>query len=294
MAKADYPLLLTPHLAERIWGGSLLGDGIGEAWDLSVHPNGPARIANGALAGTTLAEAAANRGGDFGGPIDLLAKRLDCAQDLSVQVHPKEGDPKTESWVVLHAEPGAGVYHGFVRPVEREEVKQAALDGSLPDLMRFVPVSAGDCVFVPSGTLHAIGGGLLLFELQQSADTTYRLFDWGRGRELHLDQGLACTDLTPVEALTSPRDAGAGRTRLVECEHFFIDRLELNGARTVLEPGDRWIAVLALHGLARVGGFDLAPGGTALIPAAAGATELSPGGACSLLVYGPGPSRSTA
>ena len=110
MERANYPLLLTPHLAERIWGGSLMGEGIGEAWDLSVHPHGPARIANGPLAGTTLADAASARPAEFGGPIELLAKRLDCAQDLSVQVHPKQGDPKTESWVVLHAEPGAALY----------------------------------------------------------------------------------------------------------------------------------------------------------------------------------------
>jgi len=291
MAKADYPLLLTPHLAERIWGGSLLGKGIGEAWDLSVHPNGPARVANGALEGATLSEVAATRAEDFGGPIELLAKRLDCALDLSVQVHPKHGDPKTESWVVLHAVPGAGVYHGFVRPVEREEVKQAALDGSLPKLMRFVPVAEGDCIFVPSGTLHAIGGGLLLFELQQSADTTYRLFDWGRGRELHLDQGLACTDLTAEDALARPRSLDPARTRLVECEHFFIDRLELDGTEATLDPAGRWIAVLALHGHARLGGLELAPGATAVIPAAAGATAVSADPECSLLAYGPGQPR---
>ena len=288
MAKADYPLLLTPHLAERIWGGSLLGQGIGEAWDLSVHPNGPARVANGALQGASLSEVAATRAADFGGPIELLAKRLDCAQDLSVQVHPKQGDPKTESWVVLHADPGAGVFHGFVRPVEREEVKKAALDGSLPKLMRFVPVSEGDCIFVPSGTLHAIGGGLLLFELQQSADTTYRLFDWGRGRELHLDQGLACTDLTATEALSRPRILEPARTRLVECEHFFVDRVELDGAQLTLDPAGRWIAVLALHGQARLGDLDLMPGATAMIPAAAGPTTLAASGSGSLLAYGPG------
>ena len=282
MERANYPLLLTPHLAERIWGGSLMGEGIGEAWDLSVHPNGPSVIANGPLAGTALADLPAD---DFGGPIDLLAKGLDCAQDLSVQVHPKEGDPKTESWVVLHAEPGAGVYLGFVRPVEREEVKRAALDGSLPELMRFVPVRNGDCVFVPSGTLHAIGGGLLLFELQQSADTTYRLFDWGRGRELHLDEGLACTDLTSRDALTQPREIGPGRRRLVECDYFFIDRVDLDGADAPLDPGARWVAVLGLDGPARVGDLDLPPGSTAMIPTAAGPATLS--GTCSALVYGP-------
>ena len=136
MAKADYPLLLVPHLAERVWGGDLLGPGIGEAWDLSVHPHGPSRVANGALRNRTLPELPE---ADFGGPIDLLAKRLDCRQDLSVQVHPTDpATAKTESWVVLQADRGAGVYHGFRRPVTREEVAAAAADGSLKGILQYV------------------------------------------------------------------------------------------------------------------------------------------------------------
>lgn len=285
--RADYPLLLTPHLADRVWGGRMLGDGIGEAWDLSVHENGPSTITNGALSGKTLAEVSSASPADFGGPIALLGKRLDCAQNLSVQVHPKTGDPKTEAWVVLQAEEGAGVYHGFSQAVDPSTVRAAALDGSLPSLLRFLPVQTGQCVFVPSGTVHAIGGGLVLFELQQSADTTYRLFDWGReGRELHLDQGLACSDLVSVDALAVARPLTDGSLRLCACDYFFIDRVDAQKP-VALDPGDTWVTVFLITGNARVGDLTLAPGATLMLPRAAGPASLEPIGACSALVYGP-------
>lgn len=279
MSKPDYPLLLTPHLAERVWGGTRLGAGIGEAWDLSVHPHGPSRIANGALRGRTLAEVTGAHPDAFGGPIRLLAKRLDCSETLSVQVHPIHGDPKTEAWVVLDAAQGAGVYHGFARPVTIEEVGRAAADGSLPELLRFVETPRLTAVFVPSGTVHAIGGGLFLFELQQSADTTYRLFDWGRGRELHLDEALACLDLEDHPPVPAPRDG-----RLVECEHFFVDRLA--GEETV-DPRDAWVALLVVEGAGRLGDVTVRRHETVLLPAAAGARDWIPDGSSVVLSYGP-------
>ena len=284
--RADYPLLLRPHLAERVWGGSSLGAGIGEAWDLSVHPHGPCRVANGVLKGRTLAAVAAAAPADFGGPIGLLAKRLDCERDLSVQVHPKKGDTKTESWVVLEARPGSGVYHGFRKPVTRAEVEAAARDGTLPQLLRFLEARAGDCIFVPSGTVHAIGGGLVLFELQQSADTTYRLFDWGRDRELHLQDALhhASLDATPCQP--EPVPAGDGVLRLVECDQFRVDRVETR-SRWSVDPGETWRAVFLLGGGARVADVDLAPGTTVLVPRAAGACDLEARGSATALVYGP-------
>lgn len=285
--RADYPLLLVPHLAERVWGGNALGPGIGEAWDLSVHENGPSTIDNGPLRGRTLADVAAESPADFGGPIDLLAKRLDCARDLSVQVHPRTGDPKTEAWVVLDAQPGAGVYRGFAAPVDPEHVRAAAADGTLPKLLRFVTVDRGACVFVPSGTVHAIGGGLFLFELQQSADTTYRLFDWGRDRPLHMDEALACTDLGAAPPDAQPEALPDGATRLVSCEHFRIDRVE-TGAAWRLDPGDRWTALLVVAGTIRVGtDLEAGPGATVMLPQAAGEVEVAPNGPTTVLRYGP-------
>ncbi|MGY6502377.1 MAG: type I phosphomannose isomerase catalytic subunit [Acidimicrobiales bacterium] len=282
------PFLLTPSLAERVWGGTRLGPGIGEAWDLSVHPNGPATVASGPRAGTSLADLVASDPEAFGGPVDLLAKRLDCAQNLSVQVHPREGDPKTEAWVVLHAEPGAGVYLGFRDEVSREQVAGAALDGTLPDLLAFIEVAPGDAVFVPAGTVHAIGGGLVLFELQQSSDTTYRLYDWGReGRELHLDEGLACADLGPAARQDPPADGVEGLVPLVHCPFFRIDRVDPTSSDVRIDPGDRWSAVHLVEGRATLGSVVLGPGDTGVVPRSAGPVELRSDAGSVALAFGP-------
>jgi mannose-6-phosphate isomerase len=278
MPEADYPLLLVPHLAWRVWGGNRLGDSIGEAWDLSVHPHGPCTIANGPLAGHVLAEVAPDLG--------LLAKRLDCQDNLSVQVHPREGDTKTEAWVVLEAAEGAGVYHGFRSEIDAAELRSALADGSVVDRLRFVEVRPGDCVFVPSGTVHAIGAGVMLFELQQSADTTYRLYDWGRDREMHVEEGLACSDLDAREAIPAVQPLGPGRERLVECDHFRIDRAT-GSAPLVLDPGTAWTAAFLVSGRARLGPLEIGPHQTVCIPAAAGPTTLDPLEPLTALVYGP-------
>ena len=272
---SDEPLLLEPHLAERVWGGGRLGEKIGEAWDLSVHENGPSRIANGPLRGKRLSDVDP---AVFGGPIELLAKRLDCSAKLSVQVHPR--GEKTEAWVVLDADEGAGVYHGFRAAAGRDEIRRAAEEGSLADLLRFVETPAGTCIFVPSGVVHAIGAGLHLFEIQQSADTTYRLFDWGRNRTLHLDEALDHADLAPVGPFPARRGA-----RLVTCDHFFVDRVA--GPR-MLDPGARWVALLGVAGRGRLGNLEVAPGTTVLIPTGAGNRLFEPDGAdCRIMVYGP-------
>jgi len=287
MAKADYPLLLSSHLAKRVWAGNTLGEGIGEAWDLSVHPNGPSTIRNGGLQGRTLAEVTDEMPECFGGPIELLAKRLDCGHDLSVQVHPKNGDSKTEAWVVLRGDKSAGVYHGFRDPVTPRQIRDAAQDGSLPELLRFVSVRPGQCVFVPSGTVHAIGGGLFLFELQQSADTTFRLYDWGRGRDLHLDEGLQCCELNGADGLPAPHRDADGSLCLVDCDHFRVNRVDTH-AEFQIDPGPQWRALFVVAGAATIGGETLIPGDTALVPTAAGATTVTPGASCTALLYGPG------
>jgi mannose-6-phosphate isomerase len=277
-------MVLSPHLAPRIWGGHTFGQGIGEAWDLSAHPNGPSIVNGGEHGGATLTEVVAASPDAFGGPIGLLAKRLDCAEDLSVQVHPAEGDPKTEAWVVLDAAPGAAVYVGFSCRRDRGEVETAALDGSIMDLLAFHPVARGDCLLVPAGTVHAIGGGLQLFELQQSSDTTFRLYDYGRGRELHLDEGLAVADLGPSAGLASPTLLPDGH-RLVSCTHFHIDDVE--GDTINVNPGEQWSALFLLAGSATVGAQTAPAGSTILVPAAAGTTQVH--GPCRALRYGPGP-----
>lgn len=282
MTAADVPLILVPHAAPRVWGGRRFGDGIGEMWDLSVHPEGPTLIDGGPLAGRTLAEVVEADPEAFGGGIDLLAKRLDCAERLSVQVHPRERDAKTECWVVLEAQPGAGVYHGFRRPLSADEVARAARDGTIMDLLAFWEVRPGECVFVPAGTVHAIGGGLVLFELQQSSDVTYRLYDYGRGRELHLEEGLAVADLGPTEPFRSPSPAPDGAERLVACDLFVVDRVR---GPAPLDPGGAWVAMLVTEGTATVDGRPVEAGRTVVVPAAAGAHAAT--GAFHGIRYGP-------
>lgn len=279
------PLVLKPHLAERVWGGDAFGQGIGEAWDLSVHPNGPCTVQGGYYGGATLAEVVAGDPSAFGGPIRLLAKRLDCAENLSVQVHPIEDDPKTETWVVLDADSEAGVYHGFSHRLDVREAAAAALDGSIMDLLAFHRVATGDCVFVPAGTVHAIGGGLQLFELQQSSDTTFRLHDYGRGRALHLDEGLAVADLGPSEPRSVPTQLVDGR-RLISCTEFYVDEVE--GTTVNVDPGVKWAALFVLSGSASVGAQTAHAGTTVIVPTASGVTVFP--GPCRALRYGPGPS----
>lgn len=279
------PLVLAPHLAQRPWGGSRLGPGIGEAWDLSVHPNGPSMVVGGPYDGLSLPQVVSTHPEAFGGGIDLLAKRLDCAQNLSVQVHPRDTDPKTEAWVVLEAEAGSGVYHGLSGDLSAAELRSASLDGSVVDHLRFVPLSRGQVVFVPAGTVHAIGGGLLLFELQQSSDTTYRLYDWGRDREMHLDEGVAVADLGPAGEVAP---AAEGTRRLIGCDYFWIDWLELEDS-SVLDPGRTWVAATVLAGAVRVAELAVEEGRTVLVPTTAGPVELTPAtGPATLLRYGPG------
>lgn len=313
------PLPLRPRLVRRVWGGgalrSLLGeDGVdvdpgagpfGEAW----LADGASVVARGPLAGSTVAELAERWGEElvgtltvarYGRRLALLVKLLDAADDLSVQVHPDDDYAlrreaatghlgKTEAWYVLRAEPRAYVLRGFVRPVTREEVRAAALDGSLPELLQRVAVGPGDVVVNPAGTVHAVGKGLLLYEVQQSSDLTYRLFDYGRRdaagrpRELHLDKALDVADLSAAPAtLPRPPAPGPGRwRRLVARPEFVLDavllRPDADAAGATAPESCHLLTVV--DGAARLfaGGeqLELTTGATALLPAAMGAYRLS-------------------
>jgi mannose-6-phosphate isomerase len=280
------PLLLAPRRVAKVWAGRGLGPGIGEAWDLSTHPSGTATVASGAHRGRPLDELVAEALDDFGGPLELLAKRLDCAQPLSVQVHPQDHDPKTEAWVVLRADPGAGVWHGVAEPTDTATLRAAALDGTLPDRLRFVPLEVGQAVFVPAGTLHAIGGGLVLFELQQASDVTFRLYDWGRpDRGLHLDEGLACARTEPAPPVGPPPPPSDDPVALVACEHFAVDRL--GAARAELDPAGSWRALHVVAGAARVGDLTARAGATVLVPRSVGPVPVDPEPGFTGLRYGP-------
>lgn len=255
---ALYPLTFEPVFKDYPWGGrnleTLLGrkipDGIvAESWEIAAHPNGSSPIASGALKGATLQEAMAKWGVDLvggrnaddlaQGRFPLLIKLLDANRWLSVQVHPAdayarihEGESgKTEMWVVVHAEPGAELIFGFAEGVSRERFAQAIEAGETERYLHRLVVKTGDVIFVPTGAIHALGPGILVAEIQQNSDTTYRIYDWGRPRPLHIQKSLDVLDFDLVEpkALvpTTMPEAPVPTEVIGNSRYFHTERLTL-------------------------------------------------------------------
>lgn len=201
-----------------------------------------------------------------GGDLPLLAKYIFTSERLSIQVHPddeqararglKEG--KSECWTILEAEPGATLGLGLKREVMGDELRSAAIDGSIEELMDWRPVSAGDFIFVPSGTIHAIGAGISLLEFQQNSDVTYRLYDYGRPRELHLEDGIAVSNPAPFPADLVQHLSGDEQRTLVDGPHFTL----VQSNEDVLQDRLRWI--IPLEGEIR-SGEELAGAGDCLL-----------------------------
>jgi mannose-6-phosphate isomerase len=221
-----YPLTFQPIFKERIWGGRTLetvyqkrlpqGVPVGESWEVTDRPGDESVIVNGPLAGHTLRSLMAERAGDVvgearcapGGRFPLLCKILDARDKLSLQVHPRSpelGEPKTEMWHVARADAGAQLYVGLKHGVSRADFERALDDGTVEECFHVIPVRTGDTMFLPSGRVHAIGAGLLIFEIQQNSDTTFRVHDWNRlgldgtPRQLHLDESLQSIDFDDFE-----------------------------------------------------------------------------------------------
>ncbi len=275
-----YPFVFQPIFKERIWGGRELerlfaktiptGKVIGEAWEISDRSGDASVIANGPLAGKDLrwlmehhaAEVLGNAQPSADGRFPLLCKILDAREKLSLQVHPPaskantlKGEPKTEIWFIAEAAPGACLYVGLKRGATRAEFEKRIADGTVAECFQRVPVRAGDTMFLPSGRVHAIGDGLVIFEIQQNSDTTYRVFDWhrtgldGKPRELHVPQSLASIDFNDFEPkLVDTRfvDHGKIQTRvLVKDPLFKVEAWSLNpGAESPLKP--RSLQVIAV------------------------------------------------
>lgn len=307
-----YPLRFQPILRRYLWGGRRLstelakplgdGDDYAESWEVCDRPSDQSIVAAGPLAGRTLGELVAGRGAELLGRhapqprFPLLFKFLDAQKTLSVQVHPDDDRAarlsppdlgKTEAWVILAAEPKsliyAGLKRGFDRPALERELARGACELCLH---RFEP-RPGDCVFLPAGVVHAIGAGLLVAEIQQASDTTYRLFDWnrvgadGKPRDLHLDEALEAIDYGygPAAPQRPQPTERPFVSRLVNCDKFVLDRWQLNEAQTA--GGDeRCHLVAVLSGAARVDGDPdggpLPAGSTVLLPASLGAVKLTP------------------
>ena len=316
------PLRLDPILKRIRWGGRKLGDRLGkdlgggddwaESWEVSDHGKDQSVVAAGPLKGWTLDRLVKERNRELFGrharldggtpreQFPLLVKFLDAADTLSVQVHPDDAkaktyDPtengKTEAWVILDADPGACLYAGLNDGVGPDELRTASENGTVEILLHRFEVSAGDCVFIPAGTVHAIGAGVLLAEIQQSSDLTFRLYDWGyvdpscNPRQIHLDESIACTDFSrgPVDAVTPEPLPGpsAKSERLVAGDFFVIDRHGGSVSFTV-ETGDRFRVLMAAAGSATLTGdfadIPLALGETVLVPAACPSVTVEPGG----------------
>lgn len=311
------PLVFAPIFKSMLWGGRRLpeflgtaaphADPIGEAWMLSDVDGSLSVVEGGPHAGRTLREVIAdNPTAIFGkhvpadGKFPLLFKFIDARQELSVQVHPNDEQAvrlkgpghrgKTEAWVILDADPATSrLYAGFRAGVTAADFRAAVAAATVPDtLHRFTP-TAGDCVFLEAGTVHAIGANILLFEVQQTSDITYRLFDWNRvdaktkqPRELHIDHGLACANFAagPCHPVTPTRVGDADR--LVDCQYFSMDHRLADALVSVGAAGEcRVVACLQGHG--RIGDTPVRAGSVVLLPAALGAVEVVPVGRLRLL-----------
>jgi len=307
-----YPLIFHPIFKERVWGGRSLeslyrkalppGAPIGESWEISDRPGDVSVIANGPLAGKdlhglmeqqprdVLGDAAAAHG-----RFPLLIKLLDAREKLSLQVHPPAdnaaawgGEPKTEMWYIAHAEPGAELYVGLKRGVSRAEFERKIQTGDVADCFHRVPVKAGDAMFLPSGRVHAIGAGLVIFEIQQNSDTTYRVFDWnrvgldGKPRELHVAQSLASINFEDFEPdLTRSEFSSAGRFKirpLARHALFKVDHFRSIAQETLRFTQPRLRIIAVLENRLTVSGegisIELHPGRFCLVPASVRSLEL--------------------
>lgn len=266
-----YPLKLQSVLKDIIWGGTLLsekfgkgteGQKIAEAWVLANRPDGKCIVENGEFSGKTLDEVLS----ESSKPFPLLIKLIDACDNLSVQVHPDDSYAhshgldagKTEMWYILEAKPGAKLVYGMNKCMEfsADDIRSAAKDGTLDKYLNYVPVKKGDVFFIPAGLVHAIGGGILIAEVQQNSNTTYRLYDYGRRdkdgnqRELHIEEALNVIDKTLPHSDNTPKiffeKDGVSHKVLCDCDFFSVEQISLCTDYSV--SADKMIHILCTEG----------------------------------------------
>jgi mannose-6-phosphate isomerase len=299
------PFRLSPSYKDYIWGGSRLAllynkktglERVAESWELSAHIAGPCVISSGPFCGMKFSEfvrehpeaVSASSPAEF----PILVKLIDAREKLSVQVHPNDAFAKTEEncpgktelWYILEAEPSAFIYLGVNRRVSREEFMQRIGDGTVEEILNRVPVKKGGVYFVEAGLLHAIGKGIVLAEVQQNSDVTYRVYDYGRlgndgkPRELHIEKALRTAILDPLKpALPGESEAGLfegyGRKRVVRCRYFEVQSTELRGALEERASDGSFLFILCVEGSMTAsyegGEFFLNKGDSAFLPAGA-------------------------
>ncbi|MEO1857070.1 MAG: type I phosphomannose isomerase catalytic subunit [Rubritalea sp.] len=265
------PLTFQPIYQQRVWGGRKLetiydrqlpepATPYGESWEISDRPEAQSVVTSGALAGKSLhqlwSEQRCEIFGDYSSDsFPLLIKILDAQADLSIQVHPPQhlaaelnGEPKTEIWYIAHAEPNAKIYVGLKMGTTRESFEAALNNGDPDKLVHAIEPQAGESIHIPSGRLHAIGAGLVIYEIQQNSDTTYRVFDWNRlgldgaPRELHIRDSMQCIDFSDFEpTMDSPK----GNT-LAECAYYKVDKFQLSEGYSINNPEEDKFSILTV------------------------------------------------
>lgn len=290
-------LKLIPALKNYIWGGEKLTERYGkvtdispvaESWELSFHPDGPTLVESGERLESCVDRAALGEACESFEFFPMLIKLIDAKQNLSVQVHPDDeyalanehSFGKTEAWYIVEADEGAGIYLGFKRDVTRDEVERAICDNSLTELLNFYPVKAGECYFIPAGTIHAIGAGCLICEIQQNSNLTYRVYDYGRldkegkPRELHVERALRVADLKKYER-SAPSVDDSGEEVLASCRYFHATRLTIGGEASVYTDKSSFKCLVCVRGEGSIGGRRIVQGDSFFIPADYGSVVLT-------------------
>lgn len=303
------PFKLSPAYKDYLWGGNSLKTEYGketdctplaESWELSAHPDGANVILTGELKGMTFAQFAKQFPKEWSKEADettefpILVKLIDAKKSLSIQVHPNdeyayrvEGEQgKNEMWIILQAQPGAYLYYGFEKQVDREEFAKRIEDNTLTEILHKQPVKSGEVYYIPAGTIHAIGEGIVLAEVQQSSNSTYRVYDFGRlgadgkPRPLHVQKALDVTQLKPaIEGAPGAKPAQRMMPEvLANCEYFVVKRVHMTQTYQV-KPQGEFIAFLCVEGKVTVNFAEEAlimkKGETIFVPASSPEVTLS-------------------
>ena len=280
------------EIKNNIWGGMKLKEKYGktgttepfaESWDLSFHPSGKTKISTGETLESVVTKESLGTNLSSFDRFPVLNKFIDAKDNLSLQVHPSDGYAlknensygKTEMWYIVEAEEGAGIYLGFKKDTTKEAYERAIKENTLTDLLKFYEVKAGESYFIPSGTVHAIGTGCLIYEIQQNSDLTYRVYDYdrrdkfGNPRELHIEKALLVSDLKKYENKIQTGDV-IGRSK-----YFTVTKKEINGTYTDKTDGTTFKALTALSGNGKIDGQTVNVGDTFFIPADYGSFTLT-------------------
>lgn len=313
-----YPLQFIPEMKQRVWGGRALEQfglnlpegPIGEGWMIGDHPNGTTKVKNGPLAGKGLDEIRETYGeawfgakgfSEKSGRFPLLIKLLDCNDDLSVQVHPDNdyaGLPpgelgKTEMWYILDAKPGAKIIYGLEPGVTRDSLAQAIKENRIMDCLQVVDVKAGDSFYIPAGTVHALCAGVLVAEIQQNSDTTYRIYDYdrpgldGKPRELHIEDSLnvIAYEGSGATRMTTDQAVPHEWLRLAASPYFVVEKGIVSGEWPLHAAADSFTILVVCHGTGTLqwedGAIPMKPGDCFLLPATLDRYTLS--GSCTIL-----------